>query len=373
MSIRSFLRHQFLPELAQYPRIKRELKKIDISMDVMKHMSAKIFPGIIQPEPFNITIAITSNCNLYCIGCRYGRDFMPNQQLSLSMIRKVLNDAKQLGITTVRLYGGEPLLHPDLPYIVEYCLKLGLEVYITTNGILLRDKFDDLYRAGLRGITIGFYGTGENYNKYVQRENQFSKLEESIAYLRERYDMEINLRLNWLLTKQSCNLLSLQETLKFAERYALSIQIDLVHYSLPYFSEGPNRLLQFTQQDLPAIELVVAKLISQKKENPQMFNHSLIGLQSIPDWLLKGPEMRVPCDKYQMIWVGADGTVQLCYVGFKLGNLHKQRLTEMLFTKMHKQAAQDAFSLKCPNCHCAYDSRIQKDLRSIAYYKKKYG
>ena len=29
----------------------------------------------------------------------------------------------------------------------------------------------------------------------------------------------------------------------------------------------------------------------------------------IPDWLLLGPEMRVPCTAYEMAWVGADGTV----------------------------------------------------------------
>lgn len=44
--------------------------------------------------------------------------------------------------------------------------------------------------------------------------------------------------------------------------------------------------------------------------------------RSITDWLLKGPEMRVPCDAYCMVWVGADGSVKLCCVTFLLGSLH---------------------------------------------------
>jgi cyclic pyranopterin phosphate synthase len=65
----------------------------------------------------------------------------------------------------------------------------------------------------------------------------------------------------------------------------------------------------------------------------------------------------VPCDRNKLIWIGADGTVQLCYVTFKLGNLHEKRLRDMLFTREHVAAARDAFALKCPNCHCGYDTR----------------
>ena len=66
-----------------------------------------------------------------------------------------------------------------------------------------------------------------------------------------------------------------------------------------------------------------------------------MGLRSAADWLLLGADMRVPCDSHQMLWIGADGTVQQCYVTFKLGNLHENRLTDILFTEAHRQAARD--------------------------------
>ncbi len=78
----------------------------------------------------------------------------------------------------------------------------------------------------------------------------------------------------------------------------------------------------------------------------------------------------MPCDVKNLLWIGADGTVQLCYVTFKLGNIRERRLRDMLFTAEHKAAAQDAFKLKCPNCHCERDSRIQKHLSSRLHYSK---
>src|SRR5690349_20926518 len=101
-------------------------------------------------------IAVTSHCNARCIGCRYGRDFMPNSRLDWEIVRDLLDDAREANISSIRLYGGEPLLHPDLPRMVEHCRKLGLHPLVTTNAVLLEKRIDDLYAAGLRDVTIGF-------------------------------------------------------------------------------------------------------------------------------------------------------------------------------------------------------------------------
>ena len=57
--------------------------------------------------------------------------------------------------------------------------------------------------------------------------------------------------------------------------------------------------------------------------------------------------------------MGPDGTVQMCYVTFKLGNLHQNRLSELLHTPQHDKAAKDAYALNCPNCNCGYDKRVR--------------
>jgi cyclic pyranopterin phosphate synthase len=351
------------------PILWQSIRAADLQLERTRHTAARILPVLIRPEPRQIHLAITARCNQACIGCRYGRDFMPGAQLSWPIVRGVLDDAREAGIWQVRFYGGEPLLHPDLVRMVDHSVQLGLEPYVTTNGVLLRRRIDALYEAGLRFITLGFYGVEDAYNVYVQRSGGFARVEAGIAAVRERYGDAVTLRINWLLMRPSCSVEALDAMLAFAGRYDLKVQVDLVHYSLPYFTEGPERCLQFRPEDEPALRSVVDALVARKLADPARFTQPVEALRSAADWLLLGPDMRVPCDSHQMLWIGADGTVQQCYVTFPLGNLHEQRLSDMLFSDAHRRAARDSFQLQCPNCHCGYDSRVMKDGPTLARYR----
>ena len=368
MSLRSRLHRMLAPTLKRHPGVWQQVLDADQGVERLRTSLASLVPAVLRPDPRQMHVAITAHCNLRCIGCRYGREFMTGSQLSYETVRDLLDDARDAGLQHVRFYGGEPLLHPDLPRMIAHCRSAGLQPYVTTNAVLLREKVDALFDAGLREITIGFYGTGAAYDSYVQRKDRFARVEAGIAAARERYGSELDLRINWLLMRPSCNLTDLDLACRFAERYAMQIQVDLVHYSLPYFTEGPDRELQFTDADRASIERVTADLLRRKRERPSLFNQSSTGLNAIPDWLLKGPAMRVPCDSHQMLWVGADGTVQQCFVTFRLGNLHEQRLSTMLFTDAHRRAARDSFALNCPNCHCNFDRRTEKHAPSMALY-----
>jgi MoaA/NifB/PqqE/SkfB family radical SAM enzyme len=357
MKTRLLLRNLFEGTYRNRPVLKRYLRAIDAEFDRLSSSVAQRFPGWIRPEPRRIYLSLTAACNLRCKGCRYGRDFMVGEQLSLPMVQDVLDDAKELGFEMVRLYGGEPLLHKQIVEIVEYCTRLGVRSYMTTNGIILKSKIDDLFAAGLRRISVGFYGVGAEYDRYVQRKDRFRGLEENLGYVRERYGERIFLGLNWLLMKPTCNLEAVHATWRFAQRFQMPIFINLLQYSLPYFTEGAEGELRFVPGDRPAIEQVVDEFIRLQRREPELLPTSPIALRSIPDWLIKGPDMRIPCDRRRLIWVGADGTVQMCYVTFKLGNLHETRLKDMLFTDTHINAARDAFALNCPNCNCSYQTR----------------
>lgn len=358
MPLRALVARVVGPAARGHPRVHEALAQAEETLDRWRHTAAHWAPTLIKPDPRSIFLTLTANCNLRCIGCRYGRDFMPGKTLPWPLVRDLLDDAARLGIRSVRLYGGEPLLHKNLVQIVEHAAGLGLDAWLTTNAILLREKVDDLYAAGLRHIGIGFYGTGDAYDAYVQRKDRYARLEAGIAYTRDRYGDDVKLSLGWVLMRPTCSLEALQETFKFAERYHAPIGVSLVHYSLPYFTEGPDQMLQFRPEDRPRIESVVAELLRLKSERPDLIAQSPLALRSIPDWLLRRSEMRVPCERYRLLWVGADGTLQLCYVTFKLGNLHEKRLSELVYTPAHEQAARDAFRLNCPNCHCSYDARV---------------
>jgi molybdenum cofactor biosynthesis enzyme MoaA len=368
VSIQTTARRILRPWAARNPGLKRWIVDRAVAMRALEHSAAARVPALIRPRTRNLTVAITANCNLRCEGCRYGRDFMPKQELPLHVVRDMLDDAADAGVDSIRLYGGEPLLHRELPQMVEHGIDAGLGVYVTTNATLLERRIDDLFAAGLRTLTIGFYGTDEAYDAYTGRAGASERVERGVAAVRERYGDSVRLRLNWLLMRPTANDRSLDQVLEFARRYDTPLQVDLVHYSLPYFTEGEEGRLQFRDEDRPAIQNLVKRLVEVKRNEPHLLEHSELGLWSIPDWLLKGAEMRVPCDKYEMLWIGADGSVQLCYVTFPLGNLHEVRLRDILYSDAHVEAARGAFRLDCPNCHCGYDSRTQKHMGSRRRY-----
>jgi cyclic pyranopterin phosphate synthase len=293
---------------------------------------------------------------------------MVGEQLDLTTVINILDDAAAAGCTTVRLYGGEPLIHPHLAPMVEHACHLGILPYITTNGFLLKEKISALYAAGLRVATIGLYASGQRYDTYVGVENGYSRFERGLAFVKDKYGSDFRIQLNYLLMRETCSVETLHRAWDLAVRYDASLQIDLIHYSLPYFTEGPNRELQFRQEDKDSIREFTRELLALKTADPQRIPEPVTSIKSIPDWLLLGPDMRIPCDAYNMIWIGADGSVQLCYAAFPLGNVHTMRLKDVLFSARHRAAAQGAFKVECQNCHCERSTRIAKHLPSQFRY-----
>lgn len=367
-TLKSSLFRMVRPALRRFPSLKRQLMQADYAFTRERHSLAKRFPELIKPDPRLLQVAITAHCNLRCAGCRYGRDFMPGKSLSLETVTALLEDAKLAGFHTVRLYGGEPLLHKDLPEMIRVACALAVHPVITTNAILLGKQIDTLFAAGLRTVTIGHYGDSDFYDGYVQRSGAFSQFEKSVATVRERYGEQMRLQINFLLSPLSCNPRRLCAALAFAERYNTQVQVDIAHYSLPYFSDGPDGMMLFKEDDRPKLEWMVGELLAFRERRPDLYSEPVASIGSIPDWAVKGAAMRVPCNAYRMIWVGADGTVQLCYVTFKLGNLHEKRLRNILFTSEHTQFARDAFALNCPNCHCQRYERIETDKSARELY-----
>lgn len=215
MSIKGKVAWIISPLLRNQPHLRGAAKSLDLYLDIARHSAAAVLPQIIQPDPREVYITLTANCNLRCKGCRYGREFMAGSQLPWPIVRDLLDDCKQAGIRNIRLYGGEPLIHRDVVRIAEHSVHLGLNTWISTNGMLLRERIDDLYQAGLRQVCVGYYGTGEPYNTYVQRPDRYQSLERGIGYTRDRYGLNVDLTLGWVLMRPTCSIAAVREMWTF--------------------------------------------------------------------------------------------------------------------------------------------------------------
>ena len=339
------------------------------SLFTIYHNVCIVSNKIIRPLPYNVTVSITSYCNFRCIGCNYGKTFMVGHELELETIQKLIDVASMRGYKNIRIYGGEPLLHKRLNKIIEYSVEKGLDPYISTNGYFLGERIGELYQSGLRFISFGFYGIEDEYDNYVKVKGAYKKVINSLETVREKFGDDVVLQMNWLFMKPTCNEWSFSKAFNIALKYKIRFKIDLIHYSLPYFNEGTNGELQFSKEDEENIKKMVKLFIEYKKKHPKIFAQTIVGLKSIPDWLLLKQEMRVPCDKYKMVWIGPNGDVKVCYVDFLLGNLYKERLEDLLHSRKHKIAVRNIIKNNCPNCHCGYDERINRYFKTFLKYK----
>lgn len=288
------------------------------------------------------------------------------------LLNQLFEDASHAGYKKVRLYGGEPLTYKHIDYAVRLCTRHNLIPWVTTNGFLLERKIDTLFKAGLRLVSLGYYGTAEAYNEYVGRKDAYAYLREGVKYTRRQYGDDVRLKIEFLLMQPTCNREALYDVVAFAEEFNIPITVNLVHYSLPYFKDCKEKSLQFTEVDRGRIESFTLDLLKTMKRKPHLINRSKEGLASISDWLIQKENMKVPCDRDSMLWIGPDGSVQLCYVTFPLGNLNNKRLREMVHTPVHRDAVRNCRALNCPNCHCGYSSRIDKHRKSRRHYMRVY-
>ncbi|MFX0197726.1 MAG: radical SAM protein, partial [Candidatus Hodarchaeota archaeon] len=210
--------------LANKPRLKMAASSLYNELLSVRNSLAEALPLLIRPSKTVIHFALTANCNQRCTGCRYGRDFMPGNSLSYEMVANAITDAKKAGFYRFRLYGGEPLLHPDLNKIVLLCSEMNLNFCVVTNAVILKNRIDQLFESGLRNISIGIYGIGKEYDDYVGIPGNFKKVDNSIAAVRDKYNEYFHLQINWLLRRSTCNIESFQRAINFAKRYKMKMQ-----------------------------------------------------------------------------------------------------------------------------------------------------
>ncbi len=114
-----------------------------------------------------LRISITDRCNFRCVYCMpkevFGRDYAfleRRELLTFEELARVVGVFAGLGVRTVRLTGGEPLVRRHVENLVELLAAVEtpagdkLELALTTNGSLLTQKAKALANAGLDRVTV---------------------------------------------------------------------------------------------------------------------------------------------------------------------------------------------------------------------------
>ena len=107
----------------------------------------------------SLRLSVTDRCNLRCLYCMPEEDYvwLPREELlSFEELARLVEIFTSLGVSRVRLTGGEPLLRQNLDRLIAMLAQNPRveDLALTTNGILFADQAEALKRAGLGRVTI---------------------------------------------------------------------------------------------------------------------------------------------------------------------------------------------------------------------------
>ena len=148
-----------------------------------------------------LRISITEHCNLRCTYC------MPEEGISLTPkahlmtadeIVSIAQTFINLGVTKIRLTGGEPLVRKDAKDIILRLGKLGVNLTITTNGILIPNFIETFKEAGIKTVNISIDSLVKAKFNAITRREYFDVVQKNIDLLLEE---KFNVKLNVVLIK----------------------------------------------------------------------------------------------------------------------------------------------------------------------------
>jgi len=136
------------------------------------------FPLVLMLEPL-------FQCNLSCAGC--GKIAYPQEILRrrLSMA-DCLSAVEECGAPVVSICGGEPLLHQEMPKIVQEIIKQQKFVYLCTNALLLRKNIDNYRPSYYLNFSIHLDGDQKRHDAAVGQQGAFNQTVKAIKVARAK-------------------------------------------------------------------------------------------------------------------------------------------------------------------------------------------
>ncbi len=136
------------------------------------------YPLVLMLEPL-------FQCNLACAGC--GKIDQPKDVLKQRMsVEDALNAVDECGAPMVSIPGGEPLIHKEMPQIIQGIVARKKFVYLCTNAVLMKKKMDEYEPSPYFTWSVHLDGLKERHDESVCQEGVFEKAVEAIEMARDR-------------------------------------------------------------------------------------------------------------------------------------------------------------------------------------------
>lgn len=174
----------------------------------------------------SLRIGVTDRCNIRCVYCMPDEQvqFKPRDELlTFEEIEQFVRALVPVGITRLRITGGEPLLRDDLPILVRKLAAIeGItDLAMTTNGLRLAEHAQQLKEAGLQRLNISLDGLSEATFRRIARRTGLDRVIEGIHAARKLGFRKLRINAVSLAGITEQELIPLAQ---FARRYDLELR-----------------------------------------------------------------------------------------------------------------------------------------------------
>ena len=266
--------------------------------------------------PLNtIYFYLTEGCNLKCRHCWIAPKYQAGEHtfsvLSLDLFRSIIEQAKSLGLSGVKLTGGEPLLHPHINEIIKYIRHVKLSLTVETNGVLCTPEIvQNIVACKNPFISVSLDGANAETHEWVRGvkgcfEDTLIGIQNIVA---------VGLKPQIIMSIMQHNKDQIENIIRLAENLgAGSVKFNIVGPT----SRGEK---MHNSGEIPTIEELVE--IGSRIENELSFSTSLQISYSHP--MAFEPLKRIysnngngcnVCGIYGILGVLSDGSYSLCGIG----------------------------------------------------------
>lgn len=166
--------------------------------------SSEILPMIV--DSFNrihnyLRISLTDNCNLRCFYCMPEEDYQSTPVARLMQLPEIVSLATtfvKMGVTKIRLTGGEPLIRKDAAEIIKALANLPVELTLTTNATRLHLFKAVLKESNINSINVSLDTLDPDRFEMITRRRQFKLVLENINWLLQH---NLHVKINVVLMK----------------------------------------------------------------------------------------------------------------------------------------------------------------------------
>jgi hopanoid biosynthesis associated radical SAM protein HpnH len=221
----------------------------------------------VQRYPLVLMLEPLFRCNLACAGC--GKIAYPEHVLNKRLsVEECVAAVEECGAPIVSIPGGEPLLHKEMPQIVERIVQRRKFVYLCTNALLLKKRIDDYRPSPYLTFSIHLDGDRERHDEMVCQQGVFDRAVEAIELaLGKGFRVTVN-----------CTLFDGESAERVAAffDYVTNLGVEAITVSPGFSYEHAPRQDMFLQRD--TVHGLYRDIFRRAKGRGWKFNHSSLYL-----------------------------------------------------------------------------------------------